>query len=246
MPNVRFILLAAMLIFIAPVSALSGDFDGSKPLLCASMKVLECTAGGGCVEVLPEDINAPQFFRIDFRANTLGITRPDGSGRSTRIERTERVDGKLFLQGAEEGIEGVRDGLGWTMAIREDTGRIVLTASGDDVAFVIFGASGDLTRRKLIPALFSLHGKGRLPQPTRIVGFSRTAYSDESWRDKLASSTSEFVGHDFDKRKWDEFAPSIDTPSPPFPAKRCRISDLAGMSIVSSEASRPQIARAAR
>ena len=34
---------------------------------------------------------------------------------------------------------------------------------------VIFGASGDLTRRKLIPALYSLHVKGRLPEQTRIA-----------------------------------------------------------------------------
>lgn len=40
--------------------------------------------------------------------------------------------------------------------------------------FVIFGASGDLTHRKLVPALYNLFRKGRLPKDTRIVGFSRT------------------------------------------------------------------------
>ncbi|MDH3718416.1 MAG: glucose-6-phosphate dehydrogenase [Planctomycetota bacterium] len=74
---------------------------------------------------------------------------------------------------------------------------------------VIFGASGDLTRRKLIPALFSLFAKGRLPQPTRIVGFSRTEYSHDAWRDKLAQSTAEFIGKEFDRQKWEEFAPTI-------------------------------------
>ena len=49
-------------------------------------------------------------------------------------------DGKLILQGAEDGVEGVRDGLGWTLAISEEIGRMVLTASGDNVGFVIFGA----------------------------------------------------------------------------------------------------------
>ena len=39
-----------------------------------------------------------------------------------------------------DGVEGVRDGLGWTLAIAEDTGKAVLTASGDKVGFVIFGA----------------------------------------------------------------------------------------------------------
>ncbi len=52
----------------------------------------------------------------------------------------ELVDGKLILQGAEDGYQSVRDGLGWTITIAEDTGRVVMTASGDKVAFVVFGA----------------------------------------------------------------------------------------------------------
>jgi hypothetical protein len=45
------------------------------------------------------------------------------------------------LQGAEDGYEKMRDGLGWTMAISEETGQLVLTASGEQVAFVVFGAA---------------------------------------------------------------------------------------------------------
>ena len=46
-----------------------------------------------------------------------------------------------MLQGAEDGYEDLRDGLGWTLSIAEDTGQVVLTASGDQVAFVVFGAA---------------------------------------------------------------------------------------------------------
>ncbi|MEK6249496.1 MAG: glucose-6-phosphate dehydrogenase (NADP(+)), partial [Planctomycetales bacterium] len=74
---------------------------------------------------------------------------------------------------------------------------------------VIFGASGDLTRRKLIPALYSLFCKGRLPANTRIVGFSRSKFSSDTWRDKLGDSTAEFVGEPFDIEDWHQFAPSI-------------------------------------
>jgi glucose-6-phosphate 1-dehydrogenase len=74
---------------------------------------------------------------------------------------------------------------------------------------VIFGASGDLTSRKLVPALYELHRKGRLPEQTRIVGFSRTKYSDEQWRENLAESTAHFVGQGFSRETWDEFAPGI-------------------------------------
>ncbi len=72
---------------------------------------------------------------------------------------------------------------------------------------VIFGASGDLTSRKLVPALYELHRKKRLPEETRIVGFSRTPLSDEAWRAKLAESTAHFVGDHFDPASWETFAP---------------------------------------
>ena len=51
------------------------------------------------------------------------------------------MDGKLILQGAEDGYDKMCDGLGWTMAISEASGQVVLTASGEQVAFVIFGAA---------------------------------------------------------------------------------------------------------
>ena len=47
----------------------------------------------------------------------------------------------MILQGAEDGYEKMRDGLGWTLAIAENSGQVVLTASGDQVAFVVFGAA---------------------------------------------------------------------------------------------------------
>ena len=53
---------------------------------------------------------------------------------------------------------------------------------------VIFGASGDLTSRKLVPALYSLFAKGRLPKGTRIVGVARTKFTNEAWREELAAS----------------------------------------------------------
>jgi hypothetical protein len=102
--------------------------------------LVECEPGGNCERVTHDSINAPRFLKINFKEKR--VSKPDvGEKRpDTMIERMEHVDGKLILQGAEDGIEGVRDGLGWTMAISEDSGNMVLTASGDHVGFVIFGA----------------------------------------------------------------------------------------------------------
>jgi len=77
------------------------------------------------------------------------------------------------------------------------------------VTLVIFGASGDLTSRKLIPSLYSLSVKGRLPEGTRIVGFSRTKFSDDEWRKSLGESTEKFLGKEFDAAKWQAFAPAL-------------------------------------
>jgi glucose-6-phosphate 1-dehydrogenase len=75
--------------------------------------------------------------------------------------------------------------------------------------FVIFGASGDLTNRKLIPALYQLSRKKRLPADTRIVGFSRTPYTHAAWRTELAESVAKFAGKDFQQEVWAAFAERI-------------------------------------
>jgi glucose-6-phosphate 1-dehydrogenase len=58
-------------------------------------------------------------------------------------------------------------------------------------AIVIFGASGDLTHRKLIPAFYHLYANGLLPEDFAILGVSRTTYSDQEFRDKLRSALEE-------------------------------------------------------
>ncbi len=72
--------------------------------------------------------------------------------------------------------------------------------------FVIFGASGDLTHRKLVPALYQLHRKGRLPEQMRVVGFARSPFSHQQWRQGLAELAREFVGESFEQAVWDEFS----------------------------------------
>jgi hypothetical protein len=127
-------------IWMMPVSAVAGNFDSSKELLCSIMDVVECVPGGKCQEVTVEEVGIPQFFKIDFKKKKIRSTSGDESKRTTDIEHFEKVDGKVIIQGAEDGIEDVRDGVGWSAAIAEDTGKMVLTASGDEVGFVVFGA----------------------------------------------------------------------------------------------------------
>jgi glucose-6-phosphate 1-dehydrogenase len=75
---------------------------------------------------------------------------------------------------------------------------------------VIFGASGDLTSRKLVPALYNLMRIGALPAGTRIVGFSRTPLTDDAWRASLRESTVRHAeGEPFNAEAWQAFAPNV-------------------------------------
>lgn len=135
-------ILCATLGLIFTASAVdAGDFDGSRPLLIAVNQVMECTPAAACHEVTPASVQLPQFLKIDFTKKAIFPARADDKTPATIIERREVVDGKLILQGAEDGYDKMRDGLGWTMAISAESGQVVLTASGDQVAFVVFGAA---------------------------------------------------------------------------------------------------------
>lgn len=71
----------------------------------------------------------------------------------------------------------------------------------DPCVLVIFGASGDLTQRKLIPALYNLRGQGLLPRNFAVVGISRSPLPDEEFRAKVKPDNA---GED-----WDDFAEGI-------------------------------------
>ena len=67
-----------------------------------------------------------------------------------------------------------------------------------ETVIVIFGGSGDLASRKLIPALYSNFRKKRLPGPPRIIGFSRTPITDDSFRVKLKDAFRTFAPAEYD------------------------------------------------
>ena len=94
---------------------------------------------GSCREVPLASVELPQFLKIDFSKKTIRPADDDDKTPATVIEGQKVVDGKLISQGVEDGYEKTHDGLGWTLAISVETGRVVLTASGDQVPFVVFG-----------------------------------------------------------------------------------------------------------
>jgi glucose-6-phosphate 1-dehydrogenase len=76
-------------------------------------------------------------------------------------------------------------------------------------SIVIFGASGDLTQRKLVPSLFNLYRKERLPKQFRIVGYGNTDFSDDQFRTHLAEGMEQFAPFKYKDKDWNSFAENI-------------------------------------
>ena len=91
-------------------------------------------------------------------------------------------------------IEGKAPDLGLPLTQCATTGPL------DPCTLVIFGASGDLTARKVIPALYNLFMHDSLPSPFTILGCARTSMSDEEFRARVGSTFSRGAP------RWDEFA----------------------------------------
>jgi len=80
----------------------------------------------------------------------------------------------------------------------------------DPCTIIIFGASGDLTRRKLIPALYNLAISRQLPERFSVIGFARSEMTHEEFRRKMREAVSEFSGTGLsDESAWDRFAQDL-------------------------------------
>jgi glucose-6-phosphate 1-dehydrogenase len=81
-----------------------------------------------------------------------------------------------------------------------------LRRTPDPCALVIFGASGDLTRRKLFPALYSLALRRLLPERFGVIGVARTQVSDDQFRERMKAAVQEFGRDEFRQETWDWLA----------------------------------------
>ncbi len=83
------------------------------------------------------------------------------------------------------------------------------SSNGLITTIIIFGASGDLTQRKLIPSLFNLFRKRRTPKKFQVIGFGGTAFTDEQFREHLHTGLKEYAGYSFTEEEWNIFAPNL-------------------------------------
>ncbi|MFW5994689.1 MAG: glucose-6-phosphate dehydrogenase [Spirochaetia bacterium] len=80
------------------------------------------------------------------------------------------------------------------------------TSESTSTSVVIFGATGDLTRRKLIPALYNNYRKGRLERVQHIVGCARREWSTEYFRERAYTGVKEFSSGTFCEETWNAFS----------------------------------------
>ena len=119
---------AAALLSCAAASALAGDFDGSKRLLCATVEARDCWSGTPCYHGLADDIGAPRFLRLDFDEKTITSER-----RTTAIAAIDRSERQVLIQGVELGY-------GWALAIDPKDGRFSAALTDLSGVFVLHGA----------------------------------------------------------------------------------------------------------
>ena len=124
---------------IAPQIAFCGDFDGIKPLSGSVDKIIEIRTFKIINGVDPDTVGLPRNFFIDFKEKKLRPSKDSLVRKTSNIYRVEQIENKLILQGIDEGVENIDDGLAWSITISKKTGRVVLSASGDGVAYVVFG-----------------------------------------------------------------------------------------------------------
>jgi hypothetical protein len=132
--GVVFLVLAV----ISPAGA--GDFGKADRLLCSVIDVHQCLPGEACIETTALEVNLPQFYWFDLKKKRIKGIRTGGAESTATIQTIQRLDEKIILQGVQDGHKDVRDGVGWTVSITQDTGEMALTASGDMVGFIAFGA----------------------------------------------------------------------------------------------------------
>lgn len=126
MKNIRNRVLLSLSLLAVP--ALAADFDGSKPLLCATQSALDCARGDDCAAGLPEEIGAPSFMRIDLAKKSV-----IGPQTTTEILLQDKSGKQLLLQGREGGF-------GWTIVVDQPSGELTVTLTNRNGAYVLYGA----------------------------------------------------------------------------------------------------------
>lgn len=135
----RIVILALCLSTVLPCTANCGGFDGSDPITGTVDKLVEINEQRIVGEVDPDTVGLPTSFIIDFDTKTMRGTADSLIRRMVRIKRIEHLGNVLILLGADEGSGPHQGQMGWSLAIEKTSGKAVLSAAGNGIAYVAFG-----------------------------------------------------------------------------------------------------------
>lgn len=125
------------LVIVAALALCTGvaadDLSGADAVLCSSAQATLCEADGSCSSGPPWNWNIPDFIEIDFKLQKLSTTRASGENRATVFKNLERGDGKIYVQGVEQGRA-------FSFVIDKKTGMLSAAVARDGVTVSVFGA----------------------------------------------------------------------------------------------------------
>ncbi len=130
---IRIIFISILTIIIFPFFAVAQDLDGSKPLICSVVEVVECSPGTPCIKGLPDNFDFPQFIKINFKDKLLVGKVNNRKMKTSPIEKVETMEGKLILHGSQ-------NGRAWNIVTSQATGKMTGTIAADELSFTVFGA----------------------------------------------------------------------------------------------------------
>ncbi len=127
------LLLPASFALLPAFDCAAGDYDGTKPFLCATMDVASCVPGQDCARESAQTVNAPEFFVVDVSKKLVTERSGGNAGRTSKIDNVEHKSGLLMLAGTD-GMES------WAASIGESNGKLSYSVVGDRMIVAAFGA----------------------------------------------------------------------------------------------------------
>jgi len=118
---------------LASSAALADNLEGADRLLCAPEQIMICVEEADCYPAHGSELGVPDFVIVDLKNKKMQTTKSSQQTRTTAFSNMSRTDGKIFLQGVE-------NGRAFSFVINEITGSLTVALSRDGVAVAVFGS----------------------------------------------------------------------------------------------------------
>jgi hypothetical protein len=113
---------------------------GVDRFLCSAVQATRCSAHGECTSGPPWNWQFPQFLEIDLKQAVLTTTAASGENRSTPVLHKERAEGRIVLQGTQQGRA-------FSMVIDEESGQAAVAIAREGMTVTVFAACTPMTSR---------------------------------------------------------------------------------------------------